>query len=189
MRRWQWRVWLRLCPTWRCSLERRTLIPVPWSVTGLISLLRYYSNFKPMFFSEAYLIVSSNKPNLHYSVCSVRLCCPLQSRPFGVALLFGGVDEKGPQLYVKITICASEGCSPLILTSQRPDCYLFMNEGTTWTHQEPLCSVMLGPSAQRLREHRALCKRFTTRYQPLHILNRNISLANFVVFKLLSCVI
>ena len=25
----------------------------------------------------------------------------IQSRPFGVALLFGGVDEKGPQLYVK----------------------------------------------------------------------------------------
>lgn len=27
---------------------------------------------------------------------------PVQSRPFGVALLFGGVDEKGPQLWVKI---------------------------------------------------------------------------------------
>lgn len=25
-------------------------------------------------------------------------CFLLQSRPFGVALLFGGVDEKGPQL-------------------------------------------------------------------------------------------
>lgn len=25
-----------------------------------------------------------------------------QSRPFGVALLFGGLDEKGPQLYVNI---------------------------------------------------------------------------------------
>lgn len=32
------------------------------------------------------------------------LLCFKQSRPFGVALLFGGVDEKGPQLYVKIIV-------------------------------------------------------------------------------------
>ena len=28
---------------------------------------------------------------------------PVQSRPFGVALLIAGVDEKGPQLLVDVT--------------------------------------------------------------------------------------
>lgn len=53
-----------------------------------------------------------------------------------------------------------------------------MTAGTTWTHQELLSSVMLGPSAQLLREHRAPCRRSTTRYKQLHL---NISLACFQV--------
>lgn len=35
MRQWQWKVWPRLCPIWRCSLGRRMPILVPWSVIYL----------------------------------------------------------------------------------------------------------------------------------------------------------
>lgn len=43
MRPWQWKVWLRLCPTWHCNLGRRMQTLVPWSVTLLISILKYSS--------------------------------------------------------------------------------------------------------------------------------------------------
>lgn len=91
MRRWRWRVWHRPCPIWHCSLERRMLTLEPWlDISLLINELKLNGrSFKwgncvvCIFFSDVCL-------------------CPIQSRPFGVALLFGGMDEKGPQLWVNV---------------------------------------------------------------------------------------
>lgn len=46
-----------------------------------------------------------------------------------------------------------------------PFVLVFVSTGTTWTHQERLCSVTPGPSGLHLRGLRALYRRFTTRYQ------------------------
>lgn len=166
MRQWQWRVWCRLFPIWLCGLEKRMLIPEPWSVPSIISVpkrLCIQTSSKYIYFICEWTSLTCICLPLCSSVLSF-----IQSRPFGVALLFGGVDEKGPQLLVKIWhfkqmhFHLKDHLSGVY-------CCLFVNAGTTWTHQAPLYSVLLGPLAQHLKEHRALFKRSTTRYRPRRI--------------------
>ena len=76
---------------WFVYNEPMTVESVAQSVSNLAMKFGKYENETPMVSavwgscSELRLII---------------LFCPTQSRPFGTALLIGGVDEKGPQLYV-----------------------------------------------------------------------------------------
>lgn len=68
----------------------------------------------------------------------------LQSRPFGVALLIAGIDEKGPQLYD--------------LATSSPKATNYSLQGTTPTHREHLPVMKQKLLAVVPKRRRAICK-------------------------------
>jgi len=77
----------------------------------------------------------------------------MMSRPFGVALLIAGVDEKGPQLYV----------IPLIRSHLTSWSYSTAYEGSIPTHQELLRGMRQRPLVQVPKPHNQSCRISGTR--------------------------
>lgn len=73
----------------------------------------------------------------------------MMSRPFGVALLIAGVDEKGPQLYVIHHVCHV--------------CLTKISSATTQTHRVPSYGMRQKQSDRAQRLHRVSCRTSTTR--------------------------
>jgi hypothetical protein len=98
---------------------------------------------------------------------NIRRCYVLtlfQSRPFGVALLIGGVDEYGPGLHV----LALHICSILTILQSLPfggiDRARLRSAGGTPIRPVPLPSSMRRPSALAPKEHSLTCRRTITRH-------------------------